>query len=252
MKLTIRIILVLLLSLPLLADEKDVDPANLTQVNTFVFTQLGNEEATLMGGLSGTITNDLSYLILLEYARTHDRDFDDKNDRGRARVFGVHQVDNNVISAIGVSIDYIKVAKKVDGNGNFLESSTQAYGVIAKVETGLAWLSIYPNVAYVNTTIKGFNGNDFNLDSNGYLLNLFASIYLNEEGRYLMLQPQYTDTKYVKIKKIEVSYGEPISTNKRWWVELRVAYEENKIDSGTLESSSNSKSMINLGLAYYF
>ena len=270
MKLTNMILVAALASAPLMANEnKKVDPSDLTQVNTFLWTQGGYATAgkgddkvsgtnmTITGGVAGSITEDISYLGLLEHTRTSKRDFENKDDKTRVRLFGVHSVDWGFISAVGLSADYIHGHKKTDVGGQNLKSNTQAYGVIAKVETGLDWLSLYPNLAYISskTTISNAGSTfDGDLKSDGYQATLYASIKIDNNGKYMMLEPQYTDTKHFSTQKFEVSYGQPVSSDKKWWVDVKAGYEKGELKDGVLNSNfkSDAQSTVKVGLAYYF
>jgi len=254
MKLTNMILTAALATAPLMASDKTVDPADLTQVNTFLWAQGGNNDYTITGGVAGNITEDISYLGLLEHSRSWKRDFGNKDDKTRVRLFGVHNVDWGFISAVGLSADYIHGHKNKHTDGGNIKSNMQAYGVIAKIETGLDWLSLYPNIAYVNSKVSldGSPRGDFKLNSEGYQANLFASIYLDDKGKYLMVQPQYTNTKHFENQKIEVSYGQPISSDKKWWVDVKAGYEKDKAKFNNTSHNLDSQSTIKLGLSYYF
>jgi len=227
------------------AEQSTISPADLTQVKTFLWGQLGNEEYTLSGGLSGNITPTLNYLALLQYSRSYDRG-DDKSDNLRVRLFGVDKVNFGFIDSVGVSIDYIDIEKNVA----IKDSQLVAYGAIVKIDTGVNWLDIFPNIAYVTSKTRLEDGED--IQSDGYQVNLFASVYLDTKGKYLMLLPQYTNTKYTEIKKMEMEYGQPLSTDMKWWFNTTLTYEENKLEYNGVSEELDPLKSIKVGVIYYF
>jgi len=225
--------------------EENISPADLTQVKTFLWAQAGNENSTLSGGFSGNLTSTVNYLALLQYTQSYNRD-EERNDNIRFRLFVVDKVDIGVIDSIGLSVDYIDISKNI----SIKDSQMVAYGAIVKIDTGLAWLDLFPNIAYVTseTTLR----DDEDIKSNGYQLNIFASIYLDTKGKYLMLLPQYTNTTYTETKKMEIEYGQPLSSDMKWWFNTTLSYEEDRLyDDGNTEDLDAVKT-VKLGVIYYF
>ncbi|USD67174.1 hypothetical protein [Vibrio sp. SCSIO 43136] len=219
-----------------MAETTEPDPADLTATNTFAWAQAGNKDYTLTGGIAGSVTPTFSYLGLLEHTRSYEqRDgHKDKSNSTRARLFGTQDVEWNVISKVGASLDYIY--------NHTSKTELIAVGAIAKVETGLDWLAIFPNLAHVTAKGDGYS-------ETGYQANMFASIYLDDAGKYLMLQPQYTNVAdKMTIKKFEVSYGQPLSADGLWWGDIKAGYENEHVmgvrtkEEGTLKA----------GVSYYF
>ncbi|CAG23812.1 hypothetical protein PBPRB1967 [Photobacterium profundum SS9] len=224
--------------------EAPPDPADLTQTNTFLWGQTGNNDYTLTGGVAGKLSQDFSYLGLIEHTRTWKRDSKNVNDNTRVRLFGVQSVDFGVISSIGASVDYI------EGHKSGLD--TTALGLIGKVETSIDWLALYPNIAYVSLDMDsgGIKGK-----SEGYQANLFASVYLGDDGKYLSIAPQYMNTQYINVKKLEVTYGAPISIDGRWWFDVKGGYTRTEAIVNTGIAKLNvidSDKTIKIGVAYYF
>jgi len=216
-----------------LAEEAQPDPADLTQTNTFLWGQAGNKDYTLTGGIAGNLTENFSYLGLLEHTRSYDRN-DEKSDNTRARLFGTQNVDWGFMSKVGVSVDYI--------TNHTSGLDLLAVGGIAKVETGLDWLALFPNLAYVKAK-------DNNNSESGYQANLFASIYLDDAGKYLMLQPQYTNLNdKMTTKKLEVSYGQPLSNDGKWWGDVKVGHTSTHVNGHKLDDDNQIKA----GVSYYF
>jgi len=228
----------------LMAEDEVISPADLTQVKSFAWLETGSREFTARAGFSGEFTKDFKYLALIGHTRSYERG-DEKDDKTRVRLFAVHKVSWEPISYVGASIDYIK-----SYDNNLIDNAnTTAYGTIAKIETGVEWIVLFPNVAYITSDVT-FKDNK-KLKSKGYLLNLFASIYLDRNGKYIMLQPQYSNTEYLDTKKIEVSYGQPISNDMKWWLTFKAGYEKNEIDYLGIKDS-DTKEELKIGLIYYF
>ncbi|SON52390.1 hypothetical protein [Vibrio tapetis] len=218
-----------------MAEETQIDPADVTQTNTFLWGQAGNKDYTLTGGIAGNLTEKFNYLGLLEHSRSYQQaeDHEDTANSTRARLFGTQDVEWNVISKVGVSVDYIK-----NHTGDF---DLVAIGAIAKVETGLDWLAIFPNLAHVTLSKD-------NASETGYQANLIASVYLDDAGKYLMIQPQYTNVNdKMTIKKFELSYGQPLSNNGLWWGDIKVAHTSTHV-----MGQKSDDNQIKAGVSYYF
>ena len=239
------VLLLFLVNSAIYAENKVISPADLTQVKTFLWAQTGNENSTLSGGFSGNLTSSMNYLALLQYTRSYDRD-EEQNDNLRFRLFGVDKVDFGVIDSIGISIDYININENI----SIKKSQMIAYGAIVKIDTGFAWLDIFPNIAYVTskTTLK----DNEEIKAYGYQLNIFASIYLDTAGKYLMLLPQYTNTTYTENKKMEVEYGQPLSDDMRLWFNTTISYEEETLNYNGVEKNLDAVKTVKLGVIYYF
>jgi len=226
------------------AEDEVISPADLTQVKTFLWAQTGNKNSTLSGGFSGNLTSSMNYLALIQYTRSYDRK-EEQNDNLRFRLFGVDKVDFGVIDSIGISIDYIDLDNTTISNSNMV-----AYGAIFKIATGLKWLDIFPNIAYVTSKTQLKDGEE--IKSDGYQLNIFASIYLDTLGKYLMVLPQYTNTKYTQTKKMEFEYGQPLSNDMKWWFNTTLSYEEDSVNYNRVTENLDTIKTIKLGVIYYF
>ncbi|OAN10930.1 hypothetical protein A3K86_18270 [Photobacterium jeanii] len=229
-------------ALPVHAEEHQPDPADLTQTNTFIWAQAGNKDYTVTGGIAGSLTSKFNYLGLFEHSRSWKRDTGNANDSTRARLFGTQDVNWGAISKVGASVDYIK-------GHNDTPLDTLAVGAIAKVETGLDWLALYPNLAYVELSARD---SQIKNKSKGYQANLFASIYLDESGQYLMLQPQYTSTEYIDVKKMEVSYGLPLSESGKLWADIKLGYTRTSGKKALSKAAFDSDKQVKAGVSYYF
>ena len=140
------------------------NPADLTSAQSFIWAQGGASSSKaegsrtstgvgkLTGGISGAFNESSQYLALLEQGFNNDGTADT-----RGRLFTVLGTGNSLVSNIGVSVDYIRNAKSKD--------TTTAFGIIGKVETPVDWMTIFPNLALVESKIKG-EGKNFK--SKGY------------------------------------------------------------------------------------
>ncbi|MCW7556353.1 hypothetical protein NX722_27715 [Endozoicomonas gorgoniicola] len=231
------------------ADEADQpDPADLTRPQTFIWVQGGGSETKadgktrtgigrISGGLSGQFSETSQYLGLLE------QEFDKKGTANtRGRLFTTFDTGNSLVSKMGFSIDYIRHAKKKD--------TTTALGVIGKVETPWEWVSIYPNIAAVETeTKKGPKGDK--VKSRGYQFTMFTSLYLNEKGMYSMIAPEYAKLKDVTIKKVEVSLGAPITEDAKTWWDVKLTYRKNEGKKKLAGIKSDGTELL-FGVSHYF
>lgn len=222
------------------SEKSKPDPANLTAPNTFTGLHADNKEVALSLGLAGH-AGDYKYLGMLEHKSTYERSNEEKNDRTRARLFGVKAVDWGVVSDVGASVDYIKSTQK---NG----TDILALGAIAKVNTGLNWMSFFPNLAYVEIKKNGTPS----IKETGIQTNLFTSIYLDQNGSYLGLNPSYTKTEDVEIKKLEVSLGTPLTSNAKLWGEIKATYNNTDVTFNNLTLVDDNDNRIQASIYYYF
>lgn len=214
------------------------NPADLTSANTFAAVQVGGDKDNkFVGGtfgIAGQYSDGNIFLGMVEHRGTTDAD----NLYTRARYFQVLDTEMSLFPQVGFSIDYNKAYMPKEVGGDL---ETIALGVIGKLDTGLDWLALYPNIGAVEVK----NGD---YSSRGYIANLFASIYMGDDGSYLMLQPQSTITKYVDVYKFDVAYGAPMNDTGTLWWEAKAGYTKTKIDG--LDNTDNTE--VVLGLYYYF
>ncbi|KLV05132.1 hypothetical protein ABT56_12840 [Photobacterium aquae] len=222
----------LLLTLPSLCmatdtAEESPDPSDLTQVNSFAMTTLDTKgDGKFSAGIAGQYSEGNTFLGLAEYS---------KKNVSRLRYFqvldtGIHEMDK-----AGFSIDYIKDWSATQ------TSDLIAIGGIAKVNTPWESFTIYPNVAYVT-------GKTGNMDINGYQANLFGSLSLSDWGQYMIVQPQWMETNIGSKLETKIGYGQPISDDGKWWVQV----DYTNLSQKAKGSKSVSDNKGELGFFYYF
>lgn len=225
------------------AEDKAPNPADLTAANTFGAIQVGGDKDNKfvggMFGIAGQYSEGNIFLGMVEHRGSTDAD----NLYTRARYFQILDTEVNLFPQVGFSIDYNKAYGPKEAGGDI---DTVALGVIGKLDTGMDWLTLYPNVGAVEVKFDG-------VKSRGYIANLFASIYMGDDGSYLMLQPQSTITKDINIYKFEVAYGAPMNDKGTLWWEAKAGYTKTELDSKYLEGKhKDSNTEVLLGLYYYF
>ena len=223
------------------------DPADLTSAQSFIWAQGGMSSAKadgnrtstgvgkLTGGISGAFNESSQYLGLLEQGFNNDGTADT-----RGRLFTVFDTGNNLVSNIGVSVDYIRNAKSKD--------TTTAFGIIGKVETPVDWMTIFPNLALVESKIKGEGQN---LKSKGYQFNLFNSFYIGDSGLYSMVSPQYTKLNDLSTKKLEISFGGPLTDSGQTWWDIKAGYTKFK-GKRLLRGARAEEADLMVGISHYF
>ncbi len=223
------------------AEDKTPNPADLTQANTFASFQAGgdknNKFVTGSAGIAGQYSEGNTFLGLVEHRVTTDAD----NLYTRARYFQILDVESSLFPQVGFSVDYnkayVKGAKDID---------TLALGVIGKLNTGIDWLTLYPNVGAVEIKGEGFS-------TRGYIANLFVSIATDDQGGYLMIQPQSTITSDVNVYKFDVVYGAPLNATGTLWWDAKVGYTKTNIHSDQVEGTLRDENTeVAVGLSYYF
>ena len=241
------------------------DPSDLTQVNSFAFGTV-DDDGTLKGmvGLAGQYSEGNSFLGLVEHSTaTKTNSIGKKDQNSRLRYFQVLDTGVAAVPKAGFSIDYMKGWENNNGVGTDLV----AIGGIAKVPTPWEQLSLFPNVAYVTGKAEGSDsGVKGKANISGYQLNLFGSLALSEDGKYVVVQPQYmhldttpkvSNTKTTKfdadVFKVKTGYGQPISMDGKWWVEVSHTYTRTDTKAKKLNwSDKDNNHQFEVGISYYF
>ncbi|BCN26399.1 autotransporter domain-containing protein [Vibrio alfacsensis] len=242
------------------------NPSDLTQVNSFVFGTIDND-GTLKGmvGLAGQYSEGNNFMGLIEHGTaTKNNSVGKKDQNSRLRYFQVLDTDMSGVPQVGFSVDYMKGWEKTNGFG----SDLVALGGIAKVTTPWDALSIFPNVAYVTGEGKTKeSGSKGKIDVSGYQLNIFGSLALGESGEYIVVQPQFMhldgkskvngqklDGKLdANVFKVKTGYGQPISTDGKWWVEVSHTYTRTNMEvKQTQFSEKDNDHKFEFGVSYYF
>lgn len=209
---------------------EDVDPANLTKVKTqgqlLGYTQEGDFGFKLMGSVGGSYTENTQFMGMLE------ADFmNGEYSSMRAQYFQAFAVNNEAFPRVGFSFDYIKP----DG----VDADMKAIGLLAQVKSPWKNVLFFPNIAYVNSKVGNFN-------FDGYQLNLYTSIYLSADGKYLMPHISYTDIDYAKYAEVNLIYGQPVTENRRLWAVVKVEQDIN------IENYGDDTLRFSIGTNYYF
>jgi len=230
-----------------LADNQP-DPSDLTQVNSFVYGTVDND-GTLKGmaGLAGQYAEGNSFLGLVEHSTaTKNNTLGKKDQNTRLRYFQVLDTDIAGLPQAGFSVDYMKGWHKTNGFG----SDIVALGTIAKVTTPWDCFTVFPNVAYVTGEAEADNLGNINI--RGYQANLFGSLSIGGAGQYVALQPQWMDTNVGSKFEMRTAYGQPVSSDGKWWLEVAHSYIQTDADGKIKALGSDNDNQFTLGVSYYF
>ncbi|WP_394200400.1 hypothetical protein [Shewanella waksmanii] len=257
---------------PLTGFTAEVDPSDLTQVNSFASGIVSNHgRVDAMVGFAGQYSQGNSFLGLVEHS-VGTQDEDKGHQNSRLRYFQVIDTDKETVSQVGLSVDYMKGWSKATAGVKSPQSDLVALGVIAKVATPWAALSLFPNLAYVIGQATAYESQDVkhHFDLDGMQFNVFGSYDLGEAG-YLIVQPQYMSLNVgglagatvegVDCFKIKSGYGVALSASKRTWIELSHTYTkttanvtgaENGLHAAANERLFDDEHKVELSLSYYF
>ena len=247
--------------LPYLSNAEDVDPSDLTQVNSFISGTSSNAgNLNIMVGLAGSYSEGNNFVGLIDHG-IETQGHDQGAQASRLRYFQVLDTHNQNISQLGFSIDYMKNwALDKGAKGETATSDLFALGFIGKVATPWKNFSIFPNIAYVQGSVnqKLKYQPNINADFKGYQFNIFGSLDLGDAG-YIIIQPQYMklnmddDTDNANIFKVKTGYGKSLSKSKQWWAEISHTYINTSIAKSKLtQETNNDDHIIELALSYYF
>ncbi|MCW7555067.1 hypothetical protein NX722_21060 [Endozoicomonas gorgoniicola] len=224
---------------PSVHGEESIDPSDITNTYTYLWSEVGNRDYKFSVGLASDIASKYNILGLVEHTRTWDQG-SEVNNTSRVRFYGVRNLEGDLLRGIGTSVDYIK--------GHDSKMDITALGVIGKLNSFSENLSFAPNVGYVSVEHK--MGGVKKEKSEGYQAYVLASVVLGEDGRYLSFQPEYIDTKNIDADKLEVIYNQPVSSDQKWWINVTGFYQKTKIDYAGFKKS-DTEEHIKLGVTYY-
>ncbi|WP_202910150.1 hypothetical protein [Vibrio coralliirubri] len=224
------------------------DPSDLTKVNSFLWGQASNKNDLKVNlGLAGAFSEGNNYMALIE----HNYNTKEKADNSRLRYFQVLDTGLTALPQAGVSIDYMRGWGKNS-------SDLVAIGTIGKVATPWESFTLFPNVAYVTGNAKHDAGK---IDTTGYQANLYGSLSISDWGQYIMFQPQYMhlDSKQnqtgakvpVDISKMKTVYGQPFTSDGKWWFDVTHEYTNTQTKE-KIEDKSLNEHRFEFGVAYYF
>ena len=245
------------------SEDNKPDPSDLTKVNSFAFGTVDND-GTLKGmvGIAGAYSEGNNFIGLVEHgSATKNNAIGKKDQNSRLRYFQVLDTGLDAMPQAGFSVDYMKGWEKANGIG----SDIVALGAIAKVTTPWESLSIFPNVAYVAGSAQGEDVKDkTKADLSGYQVNLFGSLSIGEKGQYVVFQPQFMhlDGKFkdannqkldANVFKVKTGYGQPISTDGKWWIEASHTYTRSDMEVKQIKfAEKDHDHKFEVGISYYF
>lgn len=244
---------------------EQIDPSNLTQVNSFVSGIVSSDkEVSVMGGIAGQYSRGNNFLGLIEHKSGTKKGPDGKAPQdSRLRYFQVFNTGADIVPDVGFSVDYMKSWKMTKNKDTSAGSDIVALGAIAKVATPWDAFTIFPNIAYVQGQTE-IGSNNEKVDLKGYQVNLFGSIALGDNGQYIVIQPQFMqlDAKPKSNKaakgdistfKVKTGYGLPISENGLWWTELSHTYTKTNGKVSLPDAAyKDDDHLVELSISYYF
>lgn len=231
---------------PVQAAEQDPNPADLTQTNTFVWMSAdskGNTKVNL--GLAGQYSEGNTFLGLIEHGVKFQNNFKGTDGQNsRLRYFQVLDTGSSLAPKAGASVDYMKGWKHKG-----VESDIVALGGIAKVNTPLDTLTIYPNLAYVTGDIKA---GGVKKSVSGYQANLFASLALSESGNYAIFQPQWMDTNVGSKFEMKTGFGAPVTDSGKLWMNVDHVFTSVDLKGVNGGMGRDNDNKFEVGISYYF
>ncbi len=214
------------------AEESVIDPSNLTKVKTqgqfLTYTEEGEYGFKALASIGGAYKNGAQFMGMVE------ADFlGGEYSNMRAQYFQVFNTGNELLTDLGMSFDYIR-PKGID-------MDLKAVGVIGRLVSPWERISFFPNIAYVQSDLLGES-------YNGYQLNLYSSINIGSDGRYLMPRIGYTDIDYLKYINIDFVASMPVTSNRRLWAITKAEQVINLGNSKDIDDSLR----LSVGINYFF
>ena len=219
---------------------EEVDPADLTKVNTTMTIGLsnqGNVKAT--GTAAGESFGGSAFMGIVEGEMDKEGDY----KKGRFRYF--HSMDTGMqyMPKFGASLDII------DTNDSM---TTAALGAIGLVTSPWQNVMFFPQVAYVEGRMDSDAipaGVDINKRVNGGMAAFFTSIRLADNGSFLTFWPETTRLNGdadITVNKFTINTGTPITEDRSKWVSMII-----EKSSTTTELSGLPKSKVKDTAAWF-
>ncbi|PSU35777.1 hypothetical protein [Photobacterium lutimaris] len=254
---TKALLLASLLSSYTMADTSDneavINPDDLQDVTKInpqaAFFVTSDSDVRVSGIFSGKWNDNTNFSGFAEgiFGDKYGEDeFDTKYIGGRAQYFQAHGFDNSYIPRAGFSLDLVhKTQHGLDDTVLF-----SAGTVIAIDSRFTPGFQMFPNVAYTT-------GEVFGKSADGYLVNLFMTKPIGDNGAFMLAWPEYFDvsgsTVELESKSLNVIFQTPVKTNFGQWVVSKFSYNETNVTmpNGT-KLKGDGELTLELGMKWYF
>ncbi len=212
-----------LFSFNVLAEERVIDPSDLTQVYTQAAVFVTSDaDIRVSSMLTGAWNEDISFAGFIE-GNFGDRHADDEDKLGadylggRAQYFQVHATDSSMMPRVGFSTDLIH--QKTVGLKDTTLFSAGAIGLINPAYT--PGMMVFPNAAYTVGDVLGES-------ADGYMLNLFATVQIGDSGAFVQMWPEYFnvsgDVAEMESKSFNVMVNAPVKSDRTLWLMTKLEY----------------------------
>lgn len=200
---------------PLMAQDSEPNPSDLTETSTSAYFGLNNQGA-LKGSISGDFHFDNGQTGMLTVEGTMDKE--GKYSDSRMQYFHVFTTDNHVVPRAALSVDVID-------NAMFTSASV---GGVTAINAGVEGLQLFPRLGVLAGEYSDESLNAFNVKSGeayGVSAAFYAMYTLGNDGTYIGAWPEYNyldgDIE-TSLLKSTLMIATPFSQDKTRWGQLRV------------------------------
>ncbi|AQM67082.1 hypothetical protein Vca1114GL_00561 [Vibrio campbellii] len=249
------VLTIMSISMSVLADDTEfvVDPEDLqdvTKINPQAAVYLTSDANVRVSGMfSGQWNEKTDFAGFAEGIfgdRYGDDEFSGDYLGGRAQYFQAHELNTNAfIPRAGFSFDAIHQKQR-----GFDDTALVSIGAVAAINAKYTpGFQVFPNVAYTT-------GEVFGEDADGYLINLFMSTPVGNNGAFLLAWPEYFDVSGDNVdfesKSMNFVFQAPVNSNYSQWLVSKVEWNETDITFNGNRMEGDPEIRMELGMKWYF
>lgn len=230
------------------SSQQEVDPADLTKVNTSVFFGMNNHnQFKVQGSVAGQYESGNGYMLLGE------ANMDEDGKYGQSRVQYFHTTDTGWGGMP-------KAAASLDIIDNDLMTST-ALGGISLITSPWKNVMFFPQAAYVHGNLKSDfvdplpEASQVDKSLNGVMAAFYTSIRFDDQGSFVMFYPEYTrlyGDADIEVKKLVASMGTPISAERNKWLMLKIESSETDVEIANRSLETQDDTTVTFSFRMFF
>lgn len=222
-----------------------IDPSDLTRVFTMGSIWLNSQQnLRATASWAGAWSEDHTFMGFIE-GFWGDKDNEDAWGTDflnvRAQYFHVIETHSDSLPKAGFSLDFME-----EENGDNLA----AVGVLAMVPPSLTGgVQVFPNVAYMK-------GEAASTDVDGYMLNLFGTYPISNDGTFIQVWPEYISVSGDGIESQSLTFSGlfamPITGDRSTWFNLRLDHATKETKLSFYNDRLNEKeTVLTVGIKLY-
>ncbi len=222
-----------------------IDPSDLTRVFTMASIWLNSQQnLRATASWAGSWSEDHTFMGFVE-GFWGDKENEDAwgTDLLNVRAQYFHVIDTHLdaLPKTGFSIDYME-----EENGD----SLAALGMLAMVPPSLTGgVQVFPNVAYMKGEVAS-------TDVDGYMLNLYGTYPISNDGTFIQVWPEYISVSSDSIESESLTFSGlfsmPITGDRSTWFNLRLDHATKETKLSFYNDRLNEKeTVVTVGVKFF-